>query len=104
MPEVGTQSKTFDPLRAVNGSVSPFIGHFWFQVGIPGDDLFDLGIGCETLRVVNQREAFLTCRRSFSKCGPRNGLGEAPLQVHRPDFLAARRRSWRRCLGARTGM
>src|SRR6266480_3766860 len=51
MPEVGTQSKTFDPLRAVNGSVSPFIGHFWLQEGISGDDLFDLGIGCEALRV-----------------------------------------------------
>src|SRR6266480_1762398 len=91
MPEVGTQSKTFDPLRAVNGSVSPFIGHFWLQEGISGDDLFDLGIGCEALRVVNQREAFLACRRKLSQCRRMKRFAVAPPQGHRADILGVER-------------
>src|SRR6266487_1544005 len=63
MPEVSAQSKTFEPFRAVNGSVSPFIGHLWFQVAIPGGDLLDLGKGCKTQGIVNLLEGLGACRR-----------------------------------------
>jgi hypothetical protein len=84
MPPVGTQGQTFDPFRAVNSSVGPFIRHFRMQERVSSNAFLHLvlSLKCDGIRerkrIHDGREVLRACGCQLAQCRRVKRLGITP--------------------------